>query len=57
MTKKTRFGFAMIAFFTFIACAVAKHWLAGLSVEILVIGAVPTLAYIVAETKRPSVGR
>lgn len=54
MTKRTRFKFAIIAFFTFIACAVAKHWLTGLDVQILVIGAVPTLAYIVAETKRPS---
>jgi len=54
VTKRTRFKFAIIAFFTFIACAILKHWLEGLDVQILIIGAVPTLAYIYAESKRPS---
>jgi hypothetical protein len=54
MSKRTRFKFAIIAFFTFIACAVLKHWLEGLDVQILIIGAVPTLAYILGETFRPS---
>lgn len=55
MTNKTRLKVGLIAFFTFVACAVAKHWLTGIDLEILAIGAIPTLAYIYAETKRPSV--
>jgi len=55
MNKRTRFKFGLVAFFTFIACAILKNWLPGLDVQILVIGAVPTVAFIMAETKRPSV--
>ena len=55
MTKRTRFKFGLVAFFTFVVCAIAKYWLTGLDVQILIIGAVPTVAFIMAETKRPSV--
>jgi len=55
MSKRTRFKFAIVAFFTFIACAVAKHWISGLDTEILIIGAIPSLAYILGETFRPSI--
>lgn len=54
MRKKTRFKFAMIAFFTFIGCAILKHFLPGLDVSILAIAAGAPLAYIFAETKRKS---
>ena len=42
------------AFFTFIGCAILKHFLPGLDVAILAIAAGPPLVYIFAETKRKS---
>ena len=54
MSKKTRLKFAMIAFFTFIACAILKNFLPGLDVVILGIAGGAPLVYIFAETKRKS---
>ena len=54
MSKRTRFKFTAIAFFTVIICAVAKHWLPGIDVTLVGLAMTTILGYLYAETKRPS---
>jgi len=52
--KRTRWKLALITFAILIVSAYMKHWLPGISEELLITAAAPAVAYLWAETKRPS---
>ena len=57
MYDRTRYKFGLIAFFTFCALAVAKHFLPGMSEVLIISASVPVVSYILSEGKYPSVPR
>jgi len=52
--SKTRFKVTVVVIFAMIGCAILKHFLPGLSIEILGLAVVTGLGYLWNETKRPS---
>jgi len=54
MNDKTRLKFGMIAFFSMLATAIAKHWLSGISETLVISACVPVVMYIIGETWRSS---
>jgi len=54
MNTRTRLKVGLICFFSILIVAILKNWLPGISIELVVSACLPVLAYIFAETKRPS---
>lgn len=54
MTKRTRLKLTWAAFFALLGMAVLKHFLPGMSLEIIGIATTTVLGYLWVETKRPS---
>jgi len=52
--KKTRFKITTVVVFVMVACAILKHFLPGLSIEILGLAMINGLGYLWSETKRKS---
>lgn len=54
VTKSKRFTFGYIAFFTMILVSILKHWLPGISIELVLGAAFPVATVILGDTFRES---
>ena len=49
--------FGLVAFFTYIALAIAKQWLPGMDTALIIAASIPVVGYLMAESKYPTVPR
>ena len=52
--KRSRFKVTVVVIFALFVCAILKHFLPGLSIEILGLAVATAVKYMWDETKRPS---